>query len=121
MYNSQITEIKISEILPLTLDTRESATRLVNIIKQEGELNHKIELDFTGTIFMSRSFADQFHKDLYSEEQKLNLEIKNASFDIVEMLRIVSNTQTERKAIKASCKTLIFNNLESLEDFSFAW
>lgn len=114
-------EIKVTDILPPTLDTRESATRLVNILKEEGKLNSKIEIDFSGVIFMSRSFADQFHKDLYVDEQHLNLDIKNASFDVISMLRAVSNTQKKRKAISTSYNTLVFNSVSKLEDFSFSW
>jgi len=114
-------EIKVTDILPATLDTRESATRLVNILKEECKNHPKIVIDFGGTIFMSRSFADQFHKDLYVNEQPMDIDIKNASFDIISMLRAVSNTQTKRKAIVPSYKTLVFNNLSKLEDFSFSW
>lgn len=114
-------EIKVTDILPSTLDTRESATRLVSVIKEEGKSNSKIEINFSGTIFMSRSFADQFHKDLYVNEQHIDIDIKNASFDIISMLRAVSNTQTKRKAITTSYKTLVFNSISKLEDFSLSW
>lgn len=112
-------EIKISNVLPLTLDTRESASRLVDIIKEEGE--HKVELDFTDIIFMSRSFADQFHKELYSCEHTVDISIKNADISILDMLRAVSNTQNARKAIKKNYQLLSFNSISKLEDFTFSW
>jgi len=114
-------EIKVAEILSSTLDSREAATRLVKVIKEEGKLNSKVEIDFTDTIFMSRSFADQFHKDLYADEEKLNIGFKNANHDILLMLRAVSGTQTQRKAVKRNYKVLSFNNITALEDFSFSW
>lgn len=80
--------------LPLTLDTRESASKLVDMIKEEGEC--KVELDFTDIIFMSRSFADQFHKELYSSDHTIDISIKNADVSILDMLRAVSNTQNDR-------------------------
>jgi len=113
-------EIKITEILPPTLDSREAATRLVNFLRGIKE-NNKIELDFTGVVFMSRSFADQFHKDLHANEEKLDLNFKNASFDVIAMLRAVSNTQKHRKKVANVYKTFIFNNLSNLEDITFSW
>ncbi|WP_118193389.1 hypothetical protein [Albibacterium indicum] len=80
--------------LPLTLDTREFASKLVDMIKEEGEC--KVELDFTDIIFMSRSFADQFHKELYSSDHTIDISIKNADVSILDMLRAVSNTQNDR-------------------------
>lgn len=114
-------EIKISTILPPTLDTREAATRLVKVIKEESKNLNKLEIDFSGIIFMSRSFADQFHKDLYTSEQSLDMVFKNASLDIIEMLRAVSNTQTKRKAFKKTYQVFSFNTISQLEDISFSW
>jgi|SRR5690606_19461048 len=112
-------EIKIGDILPLTLDTRESASRLVDIIKKEGEC--RVELDFANIIFMSRSFADQFHKELYSCDHNIDISIKNADLGILNMLRAVSNTQNARQAIKKNYQLVSFNNLSKLEDFTFSW
>lgn len=64
-------EIKVAEILPSTLDSREAATRLVNVIKEEANSNSIVEIDFTDIIFMSRSFADQFHKENYLVKRKI--------------------------------------------------
>ncbi|MET1053794.1 MAG: hypothetical protein ABWY16_00660 [Pedobacter sp.] len=114
-------EIKVAEILPSTLDSREAATRLVSVIKEESKCNSKIEIDFTDTIFMSRSFADQFHKDLHTGEEILDLSFKNASNDILLMLTAVSTTQTQRKAVNKNYKVLNFSDIKSLEEFSFSW
>lgn len=105
--------------MPPTLDTRESASRLVDMIKKEGEC--KIELDFTGILFMSRSFADQFHKELYNYDHSIDISIKNANVSILDMLQAVSNTQHARKAIKKDYQLLSYNNISKLEDFTFSW
>lgn len=112
--------IKICDIMPMTLDTRESATKLVNIIKDEG-IEQPIELDFTNIIFMSRSFADQFHKELYKSEKAFDITIKNADIHILDMLKAVSSTQTKRKTIKKNYRILSFNSLSRMEDFTFSW
>lgn len=114
-------EIKVAEFLPPTLDSREAATRLVKVIKEVGKQNSKVEIDFTDTIFMSRSFADQFHKDLYTDEEKLDISFKNAPNEILLMLRAVSCTQTQRKEVRKNYNMLSFNNISTLEDFSFSW
>lgn len=112
-------EIRINSVMPRTLDTRESASRLVDMIKEEGEV--KVELDFTDIIFMSRSFADQFHKELYSCADSLGISIKNANVGILDMLRAVSNTQNVRKSIKKDYQLLSYNSISKLEDFTFSW
>ncbi len=114
-------EIKITETLSPTLDSREAATTLVAIIKEESKINHKIEIDFTGVVFISRSFADQFHKDLYADEEKLDLNFKKASLDIISMLRAASNAQTQRKTAVNTYKEFVFNNLSKSGDITFSW
>lgn len=114
-------EIKVSTFLPNTLDTREGATRLVNLINDELADDVKVELDFQGIIFMSRSFADQFHKDVNSYDNSIDLIIKNAEYGIIAMLDAVSKTQTTRKAINKTYRILSFNNLNKLKDYSYAW
>lgn len=59
-----IPELKLINLLPATLDSREAATWLAEIVR-EYSLSKQIELDFSGIEFMSRSFADQFHKELF--------------------------------------------------------
>ena len=112
-------EIKISDLMPITLDTRESASKLAELIIEAGE--HTVELDFTNIIFMSRSFADQFHKELYNCESTVEISIKNADVSILDMLRAVSKTQHSRKAIKKNYQLISFNSLSKLEDFTFSW
>lgn len=114
-------EIKLISLFPATLDTRDGATRLAELIKADLADDNKVELDFQGVIFMSRSFADQFHKDLLSGEQAIDVEIKNAESGIIEMLETVSKTQSSRKAINKSYKVLSFTDTDKLRDYSFMW
>lgn len=108
-------EINISSVLPATLDTRESAVRLIDMIREATVENNKLELDFTGIIFMSRSFADQFHKGLNTYGYPIDIVIKNADFSIVEMLEAVSRTQKGRKPVDQSYQVLSFNDLNKLK------
>lgn len=114
-------EIKITEILPSTLGSREAAIRLFNVIKEESKSGSKIVTDFADTLYMSRSFADQFHKDLYTGESILDITIKNASNDILAMLPVVSNTPIQGRAVNNNYRNLSFDHLKSLEEFSFSW
>lgn len=114
-------EIKVISFFPPTLDSRVSATKLAKIIKDELVKNTKVDLDFQDIIFMSRSFADQLHKDIMACDNSLDINIKNADLGIIEMLNTVSKTQYIRKPIKKSYKVLSFNNLELLRDYSYAW
>lgn len=115
-----ISEIRVKDILPLTLDSREAAIKLVSLVKEESA-EHRVVLDFADIIFMSRSFADQFHKELYMDSTAFDIVIKNADFGIAEMLNVVSKTQKSRKAIKKDYQVLSFTNLDKLEDYAFSW
>lgn len=57
-------EIRVNTIFPSTLDTREGATQLAQLIREQIADNTRLDVDFKGIMFMSRSFADQFHKNL---------------------------------------------------------
>jgi len=80
-----------------SLITREAAQAL---IEYAGDTAcRQIELDFTGVDFISRSFADQFHKEkmrLWQTASK-EVEIVNACDNVLEMLKAVSKTQDEPK------------------------
>ena len=115
------TEIQITSLLPITLDTREGATRLAHAISRQMGDGDTLILDFQGVVFMSRSFADQLHKELNLSNAQLNLVFKNAEVGIVEMLEAVAKTQTERRPINKSYRVLSFNNLINLQDYCYAW
>jgi len=117
-------EINLLDILPNTLDTREASTRLFHFL----EINISndasiIKLDFSSIEFMSRSFADQFHKERLSYQSNNNclIELKNADQQIIEILHAVSNTQKSRSSIdNSNLSILTFSNPEQLEEYMFA-
>jgi len=114
-------ELKLINLLPVTLDSREAATRLAGIVKGYSG-NKQIELDFSGIEFMSRSFADQFYKELYlRDEDVFEIVIKNADASIIRVLDVVSKTQTKRKAVKKTHQVASYNNLKQMESFVMSW
>lgn len=114
-------EIKLVNMLPTTLDSREAAIRLADMVREYRE-DKQIELDFSGIEFMSRSFADQFHKELYlSESDAFEIVIKNAHASIIRMLDAVSKTQTKRKAVRKTHQVISYNDLKQMESFVMSW
>jgi len=114
-------ELKLINLLPVTLDSREAATRLADIVREYSG-DKQIELDFSGIEFMSRSFADQFHKELYlRDEDAFEIVIKNADAAIIRMLDAVSKTQTKRKAVKKTHQVASYNSLKQMESFVMSW
>lgn len=55
----------------------------------------ELVVDFCGVDFISRGFADQFHKErlAWQERNGIQVRIENASEDVQQMLQVVSNTQ----------------------------
>ena len=102
-----------------TLDTRESASLLIIKIKQEldscGE--SKITLNFEGIDFMSRSFADQFYKEITSDEFKIELTFSNINQTIRETLKIVRKTQSPKLRIICIPFKHNYNKLSIIKDF----
>ncbi|WP_262250317.1 STAS-like domain-containing protein [Parapedobacter soli] len=114
-------ELKLINLLPVTLDSREAAIRLADIVREYSG-DKQIELDFSGIEFMSRSFADQFHKELYlHDEDTFEIVIKNADASIIRMLDAVSKTQTKRKAVKKTHQVASYNDLKQMESFVTSW
>ena len=114
-------ELKLIDLLPVTLDSREAATRLAEIVSEYSSSKY-IELDFRGIEFMSRSFADQFHKELcLHEDHAFEIVIKNAEASIIHMLDAVSKTQTTRKSVKKTHQVASFNDLKQMESFMMSW
>lgn len=114
-------ELKLINLLPVTLDSREAATRLADMVREHSG-NKQRALDFSGIEFMSRSFADQFHKELYlRDEDAFEIVIKNADAFIIRMLDAVSKTQTKRKAVKKTHQVASYNDLKQMESFLMSW
>ena len=116
-------EINLKEILPNTLDTREASTRLFDFLDKSYNKASVVKLDFSSIQFMSRSFADQFHKERLRFQTKNNclIELKNADIQVIEILHAVSNTQKTRSSIdNSNISILTFSNPEQLEEYMFA-
>ena len=116
-------EIKILDFLNKTLDTRESATRLFSQIKCLHSNCSKLEIDFSGIEFMSRSFADQFHKEriLFQRNSNYNISFKNADYQTIDILNAVANTQTDRKPFITNYQLYTFNDLKKMDNYIYAW
>ncbi len=118
-----VSEINLLDILPNTLDTREASTRLFEFLESNNNNTPTIKLNFSSIEFMSRSFADQFHKERLAFQTKNNclIELKNADVQIIEILHAVSNTQKTRSSIdNSNISILTFSNSEQLEEYMFA-
>lgn len=101
-----------------TLDSRDEADFLLNKI-QSNILSEKIIIDFSGIDFISRSFADQFHKEKMklSSERNINIEVANAEVAIIEMLRAVSNTQSKTNREVSKFTSYSFRDTSSLFEY----
>jgi len=100
-----------------SLVTREAATLLISKILKHTCCD-KIELSFEGVTFISRSFADQFHKakiDL-CENKQIELIVLSEN-DVYEMLKAVSKTQKEYVRDYQVIPKLSFTNRRSLINY----
>lgn len=114
-------ELKLINLLPVTLDSREAAIRLADMVR-EYSTERQITIDFSGIEFMSRSFANQFHKELYlRDEDTFEIIVKNADASIIGMLDAVSKTQVIRKVVKPTHQVASYNNLTEMESFVMSW
>jgi hypothetical protein len=77
-----------------------------------------IEMDFSSVDFMSRSFADQFHKERIKLQNDNNIviEVVNASEEVINILRTVSRTQSKSEREINDVQIFSFSNLELLKD-----
>lgn len=107
-----------------TLDTRESASSLIAKITKEFNLNldSRIVLNFEDIEFMSRSFADQFHKEITADDFNIDLIFSNLHESIRETLRIVEKTQNSRSKLSLKKKTihLRFDSIEKIENYLYS-
>lgn len=100
-----------------TLNTRESAKKLFNIIQKEQI--PLVELDFSDVSFVSRSFADQFHKEreILRVEMGLFVSISNAEENIRVMLKTVETTQSKKNRFYREVPVFRFSSKEKLSDY----
>ncbi len=85
--------IHVHELLGSSIHTREASSVLMRLV--ETNLCDHVEFDFTSVVFISGSFADQFHFDKTSlaiDLQK-NIIVSNASENVINMLQAVTRSQ----------------------------
>ena len=102
------------------LVTREYATLLIE--KLTDTPCGVIELDFSGISFISRSFADQFHKEKMHllEIGKKEIAVINAEPDVWEMLKTVGKTQTSNNRVFEPYPHLQFQSRRFLKKYLFS-
>ena len=92
---------------------RNSATELFNGARPGARV---LVMDFEGVEFISRGFADQFHKDRLSFQERtgVQVEIENASPDVQHMLQVVSRTQDVVRQARLSIPVIQVMNVDEL-------
>jgi hypothetical protein len=110
-------QIQVVEEVSKLLNTREAATELMTAVR--GSNCKHVEFDFINVDFMSRSFADQFHKEKVALQSDFDalIEISNANEEVMNILRIVSNTQNKIKREYKILPTFKFSNTELLSNY----
>ena len=102
------------------LVTRESAIALLSKVSDNS--CSSINLDFSGIYFISRSFADQFHKikmELKTNESK-EIIVTNAGNEVIQMLSAVSRTQSSKDRFSQESLQIHFENRKEFKAFLLA-
>lgn len=110
-------QIMVVKQLSELLNSREAATMLLNYVRDQKA--DRVEFDFSDVEFMSRSFADQFHKERY-ELQKSNgliIEISNANEEIINILNTVERTQNKVKREFIKLPVFKYSDTDMLSDY----
>lgn len=109
--------IKVTDKLSELLNSREAATMLLDFVCKQK--SNRVELDFSGVEFMSRSFADQFHKELnkLQNENLVTIELTNANEGIIRMLNSVARTQSASKRDFVKLPIFKYSNEDLLSDY----
>lgn len=112
--------IKIAELIDTNLHSRDAAQILFENLDTLQNAN-KIMLDFSDVIYMSRSFADQFHKEM---QKSINLgvliEVQNANEHIIEILKAVAKTQNSTNRQRPILPYIEFANDKDFENYLLA-
>lgn len=101
------------------LNTREAADSFMDFIAKSST-SEIVELDFKDVEFMSRSFADQFHKlkiALLNQKTFSVIDVVNASPVVIEMLQAVIKTQSKTERNYESFPVYKFKEITSLQNF----
>ena len=109
--------INVEEQLGKSLISRSSSSELITYIKDN--LCQNIELDFSEVEFMSRSFADQFHKEkvMLMSKHNVMVEVLNANEEVINMLKTVARTQNKPNRKFKVLPLYKFSDAETLNDY----
>jgi hypothetical protein len=109
----------MADLLGTTLHSRDKANSLFELLSSAYHEVDEIHLNFEGVEFMSRSFADEFHKAelKWKAERQPKVFIENVSLQVFEMLNAVSKTQKHNQQAFKAIEMLTINNPEELERF----
>jgi hypothetical protein len=107
--------INVFKQLGETLNSREAATSLFAIVRENNAKN--VVFGFSEVIFMSRSFADQFHKERLKikAQNGLVIHLSDTSETIRKMLVTVEATQNKQNRFYSELPIFSFSekNLEN--------
>lgn len=111
-----INKIIVSEKEKNFLISREAVVSFFNELKYS---NTELELDFSNIEFMSRSYADQFHKTkiAYEQNNKVRIHIINANEEVINMLQVVAKTQSSSERIFEKIPVFRFSKPQMLTDY----
>lgn len=99
-----------------TLDSRDEAIRLFHLLLPDQE---EIVFDFADVAFMSRSFADQFHKESLNltSDNNRKISITNAPVQVIDILEAVTKTQIKTKWASLNLPIYSFSKLDQLREY----
>lgn len=120
-YSFMLTEkiIKLSEFFnSSSLNTRDEADKLFTFLLND-RISNKLFFDFDNINFISRSFADEFHKSLIylTKIEHVTCELLNSDSNIIEILQAVSRTQNNDKRNRNNLPVFSFVESSSLYNF----
>lgn len=104
--------LKVKELISADVRSRANAKKIWDIVNAT---NNSIELDFSGVIFVSRSFVDEVYNII---DSKKGITITN-TFDIVKSMfeTVSSSRNSKRVREKDNSEIKDFHDMESLSSF----
>lgn len=114
-----ILEIHIASEIDSIINTREAANHIKTQIL-ESKCKH-VELNFQDVEFISRSFADQMHKEKSAlADIGILIIMVNASSSIMDMFRAVSNTQHAVDRQRQEIPVYKITNMDALTEYLYS-
>ena len=106
------TVLKIATLISTDIRSRANANKIRAAIQG---VNNRFVLDFSGVVFISRSFADELYN---VEEEHGNIMVVNVTGTVQAMLDAVSNGRKHKRMVTNSdAEVKEFNDMASLSAF----